>query len=156
MSTAPNSDCFPRHIRVSRNLTQLFIDVGIRQPAPDWLQFQFLLIPSSIHGFLRGAMNSFIGNLPDPMSQLSVEVVEVRGFTTLKPTQEVPPHILHAGLDLSFRLGARGSGINVAENPSSVRNPKTGGARQSRHARPCSTTPSSCGRRESLQGTPPN
>ena len=73
--------------------------------AVDRLELQFFGLPSTIHKLVRCAVDALVGNFPDPLPQLAVEVLQARGFTTLKPTQEVPAHVLYAGLDLPFRLG---------------------------------------------------
>src|ERR1043165_5528413 len=53
---------------------------------------------------MRCAMNALVGNIPNPLSQPTVQVVEACRFTTLKATQEVPTHVLHARFDLALRL----------------------------------------------------
>ena len=64
------------------------------------LQPQFLFSPSLIHSFVRCSVNALIGNSPDPLPKLAVEVAETTGLTTLHTTEEVSAYVLHAGLNL--------------------------------------------------------
>ena len=64
----------PGYIGITRHLPQLFIDVGIRQPASNGLEMEFFALPSLIHVLMCGAVHALVRDFPDPLPQLVIEV----------------------------------------------------------------------------------
>src|SRR5437016_863243 len=85
---------FPGHVRIASHLAQLFVAVRVWQSAADRLKLNFLLTPSIIDSFMRCAVDTLVANFPDPLPQLSVEVIKAGGFATLQTTQEVSAYVL--------------------------------------------------------------
>src|ERR1051326_4459850 len=108
---------FPRYIRITCHLSEFFIHIRIWQSSSGRLEMEFFAFPPVIDTFMCCAVHTLVGNLPDPLLQVPIEVNQGAGLLALQSAQEVPAHILDAGFNLAFRLSAIRPAQSGAKTP---------------------------------------
>jgi hypothetical protein len=94
-------------------LARLFIRIGVRGTAIEYMHGIAIRIPALDHNLMCGAVFALIRHAPDPLLQRCRQVHEAAWLASLQATQEVPSHILDAALDFALRLRPVRGGTSV-------------------------------------------
>jgi hypothetical protein len=94
----------PRHIRIACYFPQLVIAIWISWPSGDRLQVELIRIPARRDLLMCGPVHALVSHFPYPGTQLRIEIIEAAGLAALQAAEKIPAYILHARLDLAFRL----------------------------------------------------